>query len=340
MERLGESDAPFAIGRDAFDTILHERHLLDIGSDDLAGMGREAVASSTARLDELAREIEPGRDWRGILERLRDEHPPADGLRDAYASAMDEAREFVRDRDLVSLPPSESLEVIDTPVFLRTLLPYAAYDPPGPFEARQVGLFYVTPVDPGIPAARREEALRGHWTHNIRIISLHEGYPGHHLQLTRANGVARTARRLCANNLLIEGWALYCEEMMREAGFYGEPETLLSQEKATLWRAARVVADVGLQCGVMTSEEAVSFMVEEAALERPNAIAEVTRYAGDPTQPSSYFLGKRAITDLARRYQLRRGPAFDRKEFHDRLLDCGSMPPALAAAALGLDEEG
>ncbi|MBD3348054.1 MAG: DUF885 family protein, partial [Candidatus Eisenbacteria bacterium] len=279
------------------------------------------------------------RDWRELVDDVQTRHPEAGELRDAYAGEMSRAREFVLAKRLVSMPEQEKLSVIDTPVFLRPLLPYAAYGPPGPFEVKQEGFFFVTPVDQEASREAREEQLRGHALDNIPVIALHEGYPGHHLQLVRANGVPGKARRLARSNIFIEGWALYCEEMMREAGFFEGASMRLMQLKATLWRSARVVVDVKLQTGEMTLAEAKEFMVTRAALPRDKAAAEVRRYAMHPTQPSSYLLGKLTILDIRKRFEERAKDAFDLRGFHDQLLSIGSVPPSLAEAALGLRDD-
>ena len=156
----------------------------------------------------------------------------------------------------------------------------------------------------------------------------------------RANLVPSKARKLARNNVFIEGWALYCEQMMREVGFWEDERTRLSQLKAALWRAARVIVDVGLQRGEMTVEEAVDFMVGEAGLVRVQAVAEVKRYTANPTQPSSYLIGKLAIVSIRERFERAQGGAFSLREFYDRLLDVGSIPPRLAEAALGLADWG
>jgi uncharacterized protein (DUF885 family) len=137
------------------------------------------------------------------------------------------------------------------------------------------------------------------------------------------------------NNLFVEGWALYCEEMMKDAGFYTDPRTRLGQLKETLWRAARVVVDVGLQLGEMSVDEAIDFMITEVGLERVNATAEVLRYTANPTQPSSYLIGKLAIMGIRSRYEERAGGSFALKTFHDELMELGSIQPALVEASLG-----
>ena len=96
-----------------------------------------------------------------------------------------------------------------------------------------------------------------------------------------------------------------------------------------LWRACRIVIDVGLHCRGMSFEAAVAMLVEVAGMEQPDAIAEVQRYTGSPTQPMSYLMGKREILAIAAEYRARQGAAFRLKTFHDALLACGSLPPRL-----------
>lgn len=250
---------------------------------------------------------------------------------------MERARDFVVAQELVDLPHHESLNVIETPPFQRNMLPYAAYMPPAPFEARQDGLFWVTPIDTAQSPDRREAQLQGHSRYNIVIIALHEAYPGHHLQMSRANQIESRFRRHFANsNLFLEGWALYCEEMMYEAGFYHDPRVRLMQLKDQLWRAARVVIDVQLHTAGITPEEAVRFLVEEAKLEEPNAQAEVRRYTLTPTQPMSYILGKRAILALRDQVRRRQGDRFNLRRFHNDLLSHGSLPPRLVRESMGI----
>lgn len=336
LDRFADSPEPFHVGREPFEWLLSEYHMLEMDSSELRGVGREVLEQTRLRMSEVAAEIEPGRDVHHVLEEIKSEHPPAEGLRARYADEMSKAREFIREHDLVTIPDHEELEVIDTPVFLRKLLPYAAYHPAGPLEKKQRGMFYVTPADTSLSPEEQERQLRGHSVHTIPIVALHEAYPGHHLQLIRSNACKRRVRKVLWNTVFIEGWALYCEEMMREAGFYTDPKTRLGQLKEVLWRAARVVVDVGLQLGEMSIDDGIEFMMKEVALERVNATAEVRRYAANPTQPSSYLIGKLAVMSIRDRYEARAGSDFSLKTFHDELLDTGSIQPRLVEAALGL----
>ena len=148
-----------------------------------------------------------------------------------------------------------------TPAFLRSLLPFAAYDPPGPFDARQLGFYYVTPPPDG---ARRGRGARHPARPPLRLAA-HDrrarGVSGPsraaHARQSRADAGAPHRRLPDGGNLLVEGWAFYCEEMMEREGFLAAPAVRLMRLNDQIWRACRVVIDVELHLGSMTFDEAV-----------------------------------------------------------------------------------
>jgi uncharacterized protein (DUF885 family) len=146
------------------------------------------------------------------------------------------------------------------------------------------------------------------------------------LQLTVAAKLPSKVRKVFGNNLFVEGWALYCEEMMWEQGYWDDLRVRLFQLKDLVWRAVRVIVDVGLHCKGMSFNEAIHWLVSEAHLEHANAVAEVRRYTASPTQPLSYLTGKMAILKLRDEIQKRQGSSFSLKEFHDKLLQAGGLP--------------
>jgi uncharacterized protein (DUF885 family) len=322
----------FAIGRDAFDALLRDKELLPYDAVTLKQWGEELYAETAARLAQAAREL-GDREWRDSVDRLRKDHPSEDELVAAYRTDMERSRAATQVAALASIPAGESLVVEAMPDFARPTLPYAAYVQPGPFERSRRGRFWVTLPAPGEPDTVRDERLSGHPRKGIAVIACHEGYPGHHLQLATASDHPSIARKAIRSNVFIEGWGLYVEELMTELGFLDDPETRLLRLKDLLWRAARVSVDVGLSTGELGFEQAVNFMMEGPRLERPNAVGECRRYTLNPLQPSSYALGRAAILDLRGRAQ-RKG--YGMRRFHDALLGCASIPPALAAAEIGL----
>jgi len=242
---------------------------------------------------------------------------------------MERSREFVQKYNIVDIPEDESLEIIPTPVFERATTPYAAYMPPAPFEKEQKGLFYVTPVNETADNATREEQLQGHAFAKIPVTVVHEGYPGHHLQLTRSNRLLSKVRKMYHTSVFVEGWALYCEELMNTVGYYNDSKVSLIKLKDQLWRACRVIIDVKLHTKEMDFTSAVDFLVKEAKLEKTNAISEVKRYCLTPTQPMSYIIGKLQITQLRDECKKKYGAKFDLKKFHETLLSFGSIPVEL-----------
>jgi uncharacterized protein (DUF885 family) len=322
----------FAIGRDAYDALLRDKELLPYDAVTLKKWGEELYAETAAKLVEAARALGDS-EWRDSVDRLRADHPAEDELVAAYRTDMERSREAAHVADLAAFPPGESLTVEAMPDFARPTLPYAAYVQPGPFERSRRGRFWVTLPAEGEPATVREERLFGHPRKGIAVIACHEGYPGHHLQLAIAADHPSIARKALRSNVFIEGWGLYVEELMTELGFLDDPETRLLRLKDLLWRAARVSVDVGLSTGELGFEQAVNFMMAGPKLERTAAVGECRRYTLNPLQPSSYALGRAAILDLRARA---RQKGYGMRKFHDALLGCASIPPALAAAELSL----
>lgn len=336
LEPGDDADGSFAIGEEAFDFRLHFQHALRATAPELWRYGMALIESTEAELAELARRIDPGVSWQDLVARLREDHPAGDALVGAYRDQMERARAFVEERRLAPVPAG-LLEVVATPEFLRPLIPYAAYQPPGAFAASRTGWFYVTPP-PGRSVASGRQGLRDHCTFELPVTALHEGYPGHHLQFLAAHAQPRLVRKVIGSAATVEGWALYCEEMMGEEGFYRSPEERLFQKLALLWRACRVVLDVGLHTRGMGVEEAVTFLVDRAQFARANAEAEVRRYCAEPVYQLCYAAGRRELLGLRDAYRAACGAAWSLRDFHERVLRFGGVPVSLIRWGLELDE--
>lgn len=324
LELAPRAGGNFALGRAAFEKKLHNDHFLPYDAPGLRALGERVWRETRALMEESARAIAPGKSVAGVLRELSDDHVTPESALGEYRGEMERAKQFVIDRRLATIPDGESLEVIETPAFMRAITPYAAYMSPAPYEKEQKGLFFVTvPQD--------EEALRGHDRAGLPITSLHEGYPGHHLQLVWQNRHPSRVRKEFGNTCYAEGWALYCEEMMYETGFYTDPRQRLRQLKDVLWRAGRVMLDVDLHTGAISFDRAVDFLVDEAYVERPNARAEVLRYCMTPTQPMSYVVGKVIFLELREQVRARQGAKFELGAFHDAILATSTVPAPLAA---------
>ncbi|MCS7223835.1 MAG: DUF885 domain-containing protein [Armatimonadetes bacterium] len=338
---LKEEVAPRAaghwgVGRDLFLAKLRQGHLLEAEPEELKALGEEVLAQTVSQMAELALRLDPLKNWKELVEEKKAHHPPENQILDTYRKEVERARQFVLERGIVGLPENDRLSVVETPSFDRPTTPYAAYVAPAPFDEKSEGLFYVTPVNGKEPPEVRMDRLKGHCIYSLPIVVVHEAYPGHHLQLSIARGLPSLVRKVFGDTVSIEGWALYCEEMMLEQGYSDDPIVRLFQLKDLLWRAVRVIVDVGLHCHGMTPQQAAGLLVSEAHIEPANAVAEVRRYCASPTQPLSYLTGKMQILRLRQEAERKLGGQFQLKDFHDRLLRTCNWPiPLVRPIVLG-----
>ena len=326
---LAGASGGFAIGRGLFEFLLRVQHGIDLDADALHEFGLAQVARCQDLLAETARAIDPHRSWQDLVAGWKADHPTGQALLEEYRREVERAREFVRLRGLATLPEGERLQVVETPPFQRTVTPFAAYIAPAPFESAREGFLWVTPPPEEAPPEVRTRMLEDHLRPAIPATIVHEAYPGHHLQLSAACRVPSKVRRFFGTSVLVEGWAYYCEQMMAEESYYLDARSRVMQIKDQLWRACRVVIDVGLHTRGLTTDRAADMLHDVARLEAPGARAEVLRYTRTPTQPMSYAVGKQAILDLREDVRRRRGAAFDLGDFHDEFLSFGSIPIAL-----------
>lgn len=317
-----------ALGRRWYDVMLEREHMLEVDAAALEAFGRDAMARARAALEREAVRIDPARDWRTQVAELRTLAPEPRRVRDAYAAAMARARAFVGARGLAPLPEGP-LEVVDTPVFWRPTLPATAYLPPAPFDVDPVGTFFVTPVDLARRPEDQRQQLAAHNLAALPLTAIHVAWPGHHLQLTRALGTGSRLRRLAESRVFAEGWALYAEGMMLAEGFPVDDGTRLWAALNALCSATALVADVMLHTEAIGFAEAIDFLVNEAAVERVTAEAEIGRQAQHPTEAIAGTVGRHAIESLRDEARQRLGAAFDLGAFHAALLGSGTVQPAL-----------
>lgn len=314
----------FACGRKFFELILQERHFLEIDADTLFAFGENLFNQTEAALRQVTQELQGNDDIHALTARIQANHPPANRLLDSYRENMEAAKAFVTQQQLVSMPSQESLKVVETPIFLQHQIPFAAYYEPPANDPQQRGFYYVSP--PQTPADEGE-----HNYVSIKHTSVHEAWPGHHLQFVTANqsAVASSWPRLTnASATFYEGWALYCEGLMAEQGFLTEPESRFVLLKDRLWRALRVMLDVNLHCRGMSLAQAAQLMQDKLGFSRHQAMADLSWYTQAPGVPMGYATGWALISNL--RSHLQQQPDFNLRQFHDTLLASGSVALPLA----------
>ncbi len=329
----------WAFGEARYDAVLRDAELLGTNARALRERARREIGTLTAQMRATAHQIAGHEDWHALVQELNHDRPAdPEAMRVGYEDWTARARAFLHERRLVSFPPGEECSVEPSPPFQRPVLAVASYQDPPPFSASMRGHFFVPFPPDGASEAEIAKRLESNSYPSIPSTSVHEAYPGHHWHLVMAKLNPSAVRQVFGTSYFAEGWALYAERMMREAGFYDDPRHILFQYEATLFRAARIVVDTSLHLGEMTHEEGVRFMLEHSSMTEPTAIAEVTRYCSWPTQASSYLTGCLEILRIRDRFLAARGATITDidalRDFHDTITGAGTLPIALAERAV------
>lgn len=333
IEKLGSSaGGDWAIGEERYSALLLEKEMLGYGARDMLERGRAVYDELSSEMAKFSKDFRGTDDWRAVLEDLKEDHPTShDHLRGEYERWTGEARQFLIDHDLVTLPDGERCLVEPSPPFQRPVLAVPSYNSPPPFKPSLTGHFFVPYPPEGTPQEEVERRLRAS-LHGIPTTSVHEAYPGHHWHLVVIASTPRPIRKVHRTSYFVEGWALYAERMMRDQGFFADPRQELCHLAARIFRAARIIIDVSLHIGEMTFDEAAEFLTTRLTSNEPTARTEVGRYCSWPTQAPSYLTGSLEIERMRERYfSEKRG---DLKAFHDTIASSGGLPIAIAERSL------
>ena len=331
----------FAIGKENFDYKLAHEYFLNYNSDSLLNLGLQLFADA----DQAYKEYQD----------YADSNPansdsifvPAaftkQDILDYYNWEVRQERVYLEINNILSIPEDIApVTVVETPPFLRSMIAGIAYQPAGPFDSVQNAYFYVRPIPDDLDRAQLEARYRFVSRRGFKGSVVHEAYPGHHLQMQLAGRNPDPVRKWQTNLMMIEGWALYCEEMTYANGLYGDenPAQWLGVLGGIRLSAARIVADVKLHTGQFTYDECVAWMTSALDITTESGQqyikTEVRRYTMSPTVQMSYLMGKREIQSLYDAASARDGDQFSPQAFYDQLLAEGSIPPELMWQILNL----
>ena len=241
----------------------------------------------------------------------------------AYESRQAEMISFLKENRLITLPTYLGpFEIRQLPEAFKPTSPGGFMNPPGVYDKDPSGFYFIPTYNPKSGNFYIRAAIE-----DPRPILGHEGIPGHFLQLSIANHLKNEIRRQHSDGIIIEGWALYGEEMLMRTGLY--PANSASQGqilRLSRYRSARIGVDVNLHTGRWPFERAVKYFMEAGGLDREAAEGEAAGAAASPTQKITYITGKWQIMRLLGKYRDQKGKDFRLGEFHDDLIKNGSLP--------------
>jgi len=340
---LPRSNGDFRFGADTFRKKLQYDEMVDIPLDKLLEIGYADMRKNQAEFNRIAKELEPQKDPRAVLDELGQNHPAPNQLLQSFRDTFTGLIGFIHTHNIVTIPSDVQPILEETPPFMRATTT-ASMDTPGPFETRATEAYFnVTLPDPSMTPAQVEGYMHGFNVGTIISTAVHEAYPGHYIQFLWTPKAPTRVRKLLGANSNAEGWAHYCEQMMLDEG-YGQPGAgakterdakflRLGQLQDALLRNARFIVGIQMHAGNMTFDQAVAFFEKEGYQSHESGVIETKRGTSDATY-LYYTLGKLEILKLREDLKKKQGAAFSLQQFHDAFLGQGFPPIKIVRQAL------
>jgi uncharacterized protein (DUF885 family) len=340
---LPKSNGDFRIGAETFSKKLAYDEMVDLPLDKLLEIGWADLRKNQQHFNAIAKEVEPEKDPRQVLDELGSHHPAPDQLLNSFRATFDSLIGFIRDHHIVTIPSDVRPILEETPPFMRATT-FASMDTPGPYEKHATEAYFnVTLPDPKMTPAEVEGYMHSFNVGTIISTAVHEAYPGHYVQFLWVPEAPSRVRKLLGANTNVEGWAHYCEQMMLDAG-YGQPGTgakdereakllRLGQLQDALLRNARFIVGIEMHTGKMSFDQAVEFFQKEGYQSKETAMVETKRGTADPTY-LYYTLGKLEIMKLREDLKAKQGTSFSLEQFHNEFLKQGFPPIKIVREAM------
>jgi uncharacterized protein (DUF885 family) len=329
------ANGDWRLGRELFLRKLQFEEHVETTAEELARLNDESIASYRDKVEREVARIDGAATPAAVMEAVAGDHPPAGELIATARRYVEQARTFVVERKILTLPTDELPLVRPTPEYARS--GFASMSAPGPFEEHATeAYYYITEVEPSWSPEQQAQHLTYFNHAGLLGISVHETMPGHYVQLLYQRQVPSAVRKIFAPRTLTEGWAHYVEQMMVDEGLGdGDQKIRLGQLRRALQRHARWYVSLALHVDGAPIEEVAGRFAEIAYFAPFPALRETQRGTYDPTY-LYYALGRMQILALRedyRRWCAARGRPFSLLEFHDTFLRLG-LPVSLARRAM------
>jgi uncharacterized protein (DUF885 family) len=346
---LKRSDGNFRIGPDKFRKKLRFALASDLSMEEIMKRAQTDLQQTQTAIYETAlplyKKYFPNADEKtladkhkitaAVLDKLAAEHPDDNAVVGYAQKIVGEATDFVKTHDLVTVP-TKPLDVIVMPEFKRGVA-IAYCDASGPLEKNGKTFYAVAPTPNDWSKERKESFFREYNNYMIRDLTVHEAMPGHYLQLAHANEfhAPTLVRAVFQSGTFVEGWAVYCEQMMAEQG-YGGPEVKMEQLKMRLRAIANAILDQSIHAGNISEQQAMNLMMKEAFQQEGEAVAKWKRARLTSAQLSTYFVGVSEHLALREAAKKNLSDGFDLQKYNDQVISYGSPPVKYVRELMGL----
>ncbi len=311
----------FSMGADNFSGMISKTEGVNISLDELEAIGRADLKRNQDALAEACSRFAPNKSVVDCMAKMA-ANKPLNGPVQEARDQLPPLRAFLVEKDLVSIPGTETALVEESPPYNRQNSAYI--DIPGPYEIGLPSVYYISPPDPTWDAETRAAYIPGKM--DLLGTSIHEIWPGHFLNFLHSNRAESLFGKLFVGYAFAEGWAHYSEEMMVEAGLHdGDAETRIGQLTNALLRNCRFISAIGLHARGMTVEQSYDMFREECYQDVGNATQQAARGTYDPAY-LNYTMGKLMIRKLREDWTATRGGRDAWKAFHDEFLSYGGPP--------------
>jgi uncharacterized protein (DUF885 family) len=239
---------------------------------------------------------------------------------------VEEVKAFIASHDILRLPDPDACRIIEMPEFQRGNTTAYLNNAP-PLDPKASSYYAVSPPPSDWDTRRVASYLEEYNSHMLKILTIHEGYPGHYVQLEYSNRHPSLIRRVLSSGVFAEGWAVYTEQMMLDQGFGGGDLKLrLNQLKFYLRAVINAIIDHKMHCGLMTDDEVLELLTKRAFQSEGEALGKIIRAKQSSCQLSTYFVGRMAFYRLRQQVERELGSDFDLGRYHEAVLAHGTLP--------------
>lgn len=261
-----------------------------------------------------------------VLAELGKDHGTSATLLSDTKNTVEKIKAFIRQKKILTLPNPDQCSIIEMPEFQRGFS--AAYlNQAPPLDSKAKSLYAISPPPSDWPSERQIAFFQEYNRSMLQVLTIHEAYPGHYVQLDYSNRIDSLVRKVLSSGVFAEGWAVYTEQMMLDEGYgNGDLALRLHQLKFYMRAVLNAILDYRMHCSEMSDDDALSLLVDRGFQTSGEAVGKIQRAKQSSCQLSTYFVGRTAFYRLRQHVQRARGSAFELGPYHEEVLLKGTLP--------------